>query len=63
MKDKGVPSSTNTSSSGKSRNWYNNSPSKRNTSEVKRSKGLGRGHYASECPKEYGHVIKWKNKQ
>jgi len=35
MKDKGVHSSSATSSSGKSPNRYNNSPTKRKTSEVK----------------------------
>ena len=34
MKDKGVPSSSTTSSSVKSPNKYNNSPPKRKTSEV-----------------------------
>ena len=50
MKDKGVPSSSVTSSSGKSPHRYSNSPPKRKTSEVKCFKCLGRGHYASECP-------------
>jgi len=50
MKDKGVPSSLATSSSGKSPNKYNNPPLKRKTTEVKCFKCLGRGHHASECP-------------
>ncbi|XP_068476336.1 uncharacterized protein [Phaseolus vulgaris] len=50
MKDKGVPSSSAMSSSGKSSNRYNNSPPKRKTSDVKCFKCLGRGHYAAECP-------------
>ncbi|XP_068503778.1 uncharacterized protein [Phaseolus vulgaris] len=50
MKDKGVPSSSVTFSSGKSPHRYSNSPPKRKTSEVKCFKCLGRGHYASECP-------------
>jgi len=49
-KDKGVSSSSATSLGGKSPNKYNNSPPKRNTSEVKCFKCLGRGHYALECP-------------
>jgi len=50
MKDKGVPSCSVTSSSGKSPHRYSNSPHKRKTIEVKCFKCLGRGHYASECP-------------
>ncbi|XP_068491941.1 uncharacterized protein [Phaseolus vulgaris] len=50
MKDKGVPSSSVTSSSGKSPYRHSNSSTKRETSEVKCFKCLGRGHYASECP-------------
>ena len=65
MKDKGVPSSSAMSSSGKSSNRYNNSPPKRKTSDVKCFKCLGREHYALECPtkKNYVHVIKWTNRQ
>ena len=65
MKDKGVPSSSVTSSSGKSPHRYSNSPPKRKTSEVKCFKCLGRGHYASECPtrKEYDQFIKDTNSQ
>ncbi|XP_068504248.1 uncharacterized protein [Phaseolus vulgaris] len=50
MKDKGVPSSSAMSSSGKSSNRYNNSPPKRKTSDVKCFKCLGRGDYAAEFP-------------
>jgi len=57
MKDKGVPSSSVTSSSGKSPHRYSNSPPKRKTSEVKCFKCFGRGHYASKCPIKKNMII------
>ncbi|XP_068480866.1 uncharacterized protein [Phaseolus vulgaris] len=62
MKDKGVPSSSVTSSSGKSPHRYSNSPPKRKTSEVKCFKCLGRGHYASECPTKKNMISLSKTK-